>query len=168
MEKNQYIDKIAYKSSLPQQSIEQTLLLLDEGCTIPFIARYRKEKTGNLNEVQIADIRDLYISLQELVKRKEYILKSIEEQGKLSPELKRHIEECMDFNTLEDLYLPYKPKRHTKAQIAKEAGLEPLAEMIMLGQFSNRLSAQRFINDKIKSIDDAILGAQAIISETVS
>ena len=168
MEKNQYIDKIAYKSSLPQQSIEQTLLLLDEGCTIPFIARYRKEKTGNLNEVQIADIRDLYISLQELVKRKEYILKSIEEQGKLSPELKRHIEECMDFNTLEDLYLPYKPKRHTKAQIAKEAGLEPLAEMIMLGQFSNRLSAQRFINDKIKSIDDAILGAQAIISETVN
>ena len=168
MDKNQYIDKIAYKSSLPQQSIEQTLLLLDEGCTIPFIARYRKERTGNLNEVQIADIRDLYISLQELVKRKEYILKSIEEQGKLSPELKRHIEECMDFNTLEDLYLPYKPKRHTKAQIAKEAGLEPLAEMIMLGQFSNRLSAQRFINDKIKSIDDAILGAQAIISETVN
>lgn len=169
MERRQYIDKIAHRLSLSQQSIEQTLLLFDEGCTIPFIARYRKEKTDNLNEVQISEIQNFYNNLQELAKRKEFILKSIENQDKLSPELKKRIIECMDSNILEDLYLPYKPKRRTKAQMAREAGLEPFANLIMLGQLIDiPSSAQRFLNDKILSTADAIHGAQAIIAEAVS
>ena len=122
---------ISHSLSLPLQSVSAVLTLLNEGCTIPFISRYRKERTGGLDEVQITDISDLYDRLKELGKRKETILKTIREQEKLTPELETRIRACMDSTELEDIYLPYKPKRRTRAQIAREQGLEPLALAIM-------------------------------------
>ena len=122
---------ISHSLSLPLQSVSAVLTLLDEGCTIPFISRYRKERTGGLDEVQITDISELYDRLKELGKRKETILKTIREQEKLTPELEAKIRACMNSTELEDIYLPYKPKRRTRAQIAREQGLEPLALAIM-------------------------------------
>ena len=122
---------ISHSLSLSHKSVLAVLTLLDEGCTIPFISRYRKERTGNLDEVQITNISDLYNRLKELGKRKETILKTIREQEKLTPELEAKILACMDSTELEDIYLPYKPKRRTRAQIAREQGLEPLALAIM-------------------------------------
>ena len=122
---------ISHSLSLPLQSVSAVLTLLNEGCTIPFISRYRKERTGNLDEVQITDISELNDRLKELGKRKETILKTIREQEKLTPELEARIHACMDSTELEDIYLPYKPKRRTRAQIAREQGLEPLALAIM-------------------------------------
>ena len=122
---------ISHSLSLPLQSVSAVLTLLNEGCTIPFISRYRKERTGGLDEVQITDISELYDRLKELGKRKETILKTIREQEKLTLELEARIRACMDSTELEDIYLPYKPKRRTRAQIAREQGLEPLALAIM-------------------------------------
>ena len=122
---------ISHSLSLPLQNVSAVLTLLNEGCTIPFISRYRKERTGGLDEVQITDISELYDRLKELNKRKETILKTIREQEKLTPELEARIRACMDSTELEDIYLPYKPKRRTRAQIAREQGLEPLALAIM-------------------------------------
>ena len=122
---------ISHSLSLPLQSVSAVLTLLNEGCTIPFISRYRKERTGGLDEVQITDISEFYDRLKELGKRKETILKTIREQEKLTPELEARIRACMDSTELEDIYLPYKPKRRTRAQIAREQGLEPLALAIM-------------------------------------
>ena len=122
---------ISHSLSLPLQSVSAVLTLLNEGCTIPFISRYRKERTGGLDEVQITDISELYDRLKELGKRKETILKTIREQEKLTPELEARIRACMNSTELEDIYLPYKPKRRTRAQIAREQGLEPLALAIM-------------------------------------
>ena len=122
---------ISHSLSLPLQSVSAVLTLLNEGCTIPFISRYRKERTGGLDEVKITDISELYDRLKELNKRKETILKTIREQEKLTPELEARIRACMDSTELEDIYLPYKPKRRTRAQIAREQGLEPLALAIM-------------------------------------
>ena len=122
---------ISHSLSLPLQSVSAVLTLLNEGCTIPFISRYRKERTGGLDEVQITNISELYDRLKELGKRKETILKTIREQEKLTPELEAKIRACMDSTELEDIYLPYKPKRRTRAQIAREQGLEPLALAIM-------------------------------------
>ena len=166
---NIFAQLISKRLSLPTEGVENTLALLDLGCTIPFIARYRKERTGNLNEVQIAQISDAYDKLQELSKRKETILKTIEEQGKLTDDLRHRIEECWDATTLEDLYLPFKPKRRTKAQVAREQGLEPLATLIMLQRESHpERVAERFVNGDVKDIDSALKGAQDIIAETVS
>ena len=128
---------ISHSLSLPLRSVSAVLTLLDEGCTIPFISRYRKERTGNLDEVQITNISELYDRLKELGKRKETILKTIREQEKLTPELEAKIHACMDSSELEDIYLPYKPKRRTRAQIAREQGLEPLALAIMKGASPN-------------------------------
>ena len=128
---------ISHSLSLPLQSVSAVLTLLNEGCTIPFISRYRKERTGGLDEVQITDISELYDRLKELGKRKETILKTIREQEKLTPELEARIRACMDSTELEDIYLPYKPKRRTRAQIAREQGLEPLALAIMKGASPN-------------------------------
>ena len=128
---------ISHSLSLPLQSVWAVLTLLDEGCTIPFISRYRKERTGNLDEVQITNISELYNRLKELGKRKETILKTIREQEKLTAELEAKIWSCMDSTELEDIYLPYKPKRRTRAQIAREQGLEPLALAIMKGASPN-------------------------------
>ena len=128
---------ISHSLSLPLQSVSAVLTLLNEGCTIPFISRYRKERTGGLDEVQITNISELYDHLKELGKRKETILKTIREQEKLTPELEAKIRACMDSTELEDIYLPYKPKRRTRAQIAREQGLEPLALAIMEGASPN-------------------------------
>ena len=128
---------ISHSLSLSHKSVLAVLTLLDEGCTIPFISRYRKERTGNLDEVQITNISELNDRLKELGKRKETILKTIREQEKLTPELEAKILACMDSTELEDIYLPYKPKRRTRAQIAREQGLEPLALAIMKGASPN-------------------------------
>ena len=166
---NIFAQLISKQLNLPKEGVENTLALLDLGCTIPFIARYRKERTGNLNEVQIAQISDAYDKLKELAKRKETILKTIEEQGKLTDDLKHRIEECWDATTLEDLYLPFKPKRRTRAQVAREQGLEPLATLILLQRESHpERVAERYVRGEVKDADSAIKGAQDIIAEMVS
>ena len=166
---NIFAQLISKQLNLPEEGVENTLALLDLGCTIPFIARYRKERTGNLNEVQIAQISDAYDKLKELAKRKETILKTIEEQGKLTDDLKHRIEECWDATTLEDLYLPFKPKRRTRAQVAREQGLEPLATLILLQRESHpERVAERYVKGEVKDADSAIKGAQDIIAEMVS
>src|SRR3989304_672205 len=124
------LKKIAEEVGVTTRQTAQTLLLLEEGGTVPFIARYRKEATGNLDEVQIRDIAEKRVYYGELLERKGAILKSIEEQGKLGPEFRMKIEGCYEKNELEDLYLPYRPKRKTKATVAIEKGLEPLARFI--------------------------------------
>ena len=166
---NAFSAHIAHTLSLPERGVANTIELLDDGCTIPFISRYRKERTGNLDEVQIAEISNLYDKICELQKRKETILKTIEEQGKLTPELKKKINDCTESTELEDLYLPYKPKRRTRAQIAREQGLEPLATIIMMQREPNpRRAAERFVKGEIKDTESAIAGAKDIIAEMIS
>lgn len=160
---------IAKKLMLPEKQVENTILLLNEGCTIPFIARYRKERTGSLDEVQIAAISEQYAKMQELTKRKDTICKTIEEQDKLTADLKRKIEATWDATELEDIYLPFKPKRRTKAQIARENGLEPLAKILLLQREQQpEAVAKRFLKGDIKSVDEALAGAKDIIAETIS
>ena len=160
---------IAKRLMLPEKQVENTILLLNEGCTIPFIARYRKERTGSLDEVQIAAISEQYAKMQELIKRKDTICKTIEEQGKLTADLKRKIEATWDPTELEDIYLPFKPKRRTKAQIARENGLEPLATILLLQREQQpEAVAKRFLKGDIKSVDEALAGAKDIIAETIS
>ena len=155
--------------NISDKNILATLKLLSEDCTIPFISRYRKDATGNLDEVQIEQIAKLNAQFEELIKRKESILKSIEEQNALSPELKQRIEESFDLQELEDLYLPYKKRRKTKADTAKEKGLEPLAKMIM-SQKPNDLHslASKYLNPEIASVEDALQGARDIIAEWIN
>ena len=161
---------IAEALQLREGAVANTMTLLDEGATIPFIARYRKERTGGLDEVKIGLISDQYDRLRELAKRKETILKTIGEQGKLTPELQKQIEQTWNATELEDLYLPYKPRRRTRAQVAREQGLEPLAQVILLQRERNiEAVARRFVNDDmIETPEDAIAGAQDIIAETIS
>ncbi len=170
MEKTKIYSKIiAQNLSLAERSVENTLVLLDDGCTIPFISRYRKERTGRLDEVQITAICGLYDKLKEISKRKDTVIKTIEEQGKLTDELQRRIHDCWDANELEDIYLPFKPKRRTRAQIAREQGLEPLSAIIMLQRENNIESvAKRFVKGDVKDAEMAIKGAQDIIAEVVS
>jgi len=166
---NQIATLIAQTLNIKQQSVENTIALLDLGATIPFISRYRKERTGGLDEVQIAQISDLNEKFRDLAKRKETIAKTIEEQGKLSDELRQRIESCWNANELEDIYLPYKPKRRTRAQIAREQGLEPLANLLMLQRESNpKQAAQRFVKGDVKDAEQALQGAKDIIAEMVS
>ena len=149
--------------------VERTIGLLNEGATIPFISRYRKEVTGGLDEVQIGNIKDQLDKLTEIQKRKNSILSSIEEQGKLTPELKKRIEESWDSTEIEDLYLPYKPKRVTKAEIARKKGLEPLAKIIMIQNESNLLDrVKNFIKGEVKNTAEALQGARDIIAEWVN
>ena len=150
-----YATIIANRLELNQRQVEKTIELLEQGATVPFIARYRKEATGSLNEVQIAAIRDMLLKLKELDKRREAVLQSIEEQGKLTPELRRQIEAVESMTDLEDLYLPYRPKRRTRATIAIEKGYEPIADAIMKGQWGDWN-------------DEALSGARDIIAERVS
>ncbi len=160
---------IAKKLSIGVQSVENTLALLDEGCTIPFISRYRKERTHNLDEIQITAISDNYDKLKEISKRKETIVKTITELGKMTDELAEKIAGCWEANELEDIYMPFKPKRRTKSQVAREMGLEPLSTIIMMQRENNpENAAKRFLNDKVKDTAAAIKGAQDIIAETVS
>ena len=164
-----HISHIAKQLNLSEKQVINTQALLDSGATIPFISRYRKESTGSLDEVQIADIQKLIQYFTELQKRKESILKTIDEQGKLSKELEQTIKNCLSDVELEDLYLPYKPRRRTKADIAKEKGLENLAN-ILLKQQENKLDkvASTFLNDKVKNIDEALEGAKHIIAEWIN
>ena len=166
---NEYANIIATSLELNLTKVTNTLALLDEGCTIPFISRYRKEKTGGLDEVQIANISQWKDKLTELAKRKETICKTIDELGKLTPELKSRIDSTWDSTTLEDIYLPYKPKRRTRAQVARQQGLEPLAQTILLQREPNPQSVARaYVKGDVKDVEAAIKGAQDIIAETIS
>ena len=160
---------IAESLQLPLKSIENTLRLLNEGATIPFISRYRKEVTGGLDEVQIARIGELKEKHEELEKRKEYVLKSIGEQEKLTPELEKQIRDCRESNLLEDLYLPFKPKRQTKAEMARKKGLEGLASWLMTQQQAPVDSiATGYLKAEVPHIEDALQGARDIIAEWVN
>lgn len=166
---NLFAKRISDLLNINIKYVDNTLELLDSGCTIPFISRYRKERTGGLDEVQITQICELNERMKETAKRKETIIKTISEQGKLTPELEKRINECWEPEVLEDIYMPYKPKRRTRAQMARENGLEPLATIIMLQRDSApETTARRFINENVKSEEDAIKGALDIIAENVS
>jgi protein Tex len=149
--------------------IENTVKLLDEGATIPFISRYRKEVTGSLDEVQVGNIKTQYQKLQELEKRREAILKSIEEQGKMTDELKGRITKIYNLTELEDIYLPYKQKRKTRASMAREKGLEPLANELFTQKHKDvEALAAKFLNEQVETIEDALAGARDIIAERIS
>ena len=169
MEKNSFARLIAQQLNLQERAVDNTLALLDEGCTIPFISRYRKEPTGGLDEVQIAAISTQYERFKEIQKRKETVLKTIAEQDKLTPELEKRITDCWDATELEDIYLPYKPKRRTRAQVAREQGLEPLAKSLLLQRERDpERAAEKFVKGDVKDAEMAIKGAQDIIAEMVS
>jgi len=160
---------IASTLNIKESQVSKTVDLLESGATIPFISRYRKEVTGGLDEVQITAIKEQNDKLNELVKRRETILKSIEEQEKLTPELKNRIEKCWNSSELEDIYLPYKPKRQTRAEIARKKGLEPLANIIMLQQrIDVQSKAQAFVKGDVKDVKEAIAGACDIIAEQIN
>lgn len=166
---NQYSTIISQSLNIRAEQVEAVIELLDAGATIPFISRYRKEATGNLNEVQVAAVSDLYEKLKELQKRKETILKTIDGQGKLTEELRQRISQSWDATEIEDLYMPYKPRRRTRAQVAREHGLEPLAKVIMnQKEHYPDMAAQRFVKDEVKDVEQAIKGAQDIIAEDIS
>jgi uncharacterized protein len=171
MEKNIFAQLIAQQLGIKESQVAGTLMLLDEGCTIPFIARYRKERTGALDEVQITAISDRYEKLQEIQKRKDTVIKTITDLGKLTSDLEQRISACWDATELEDIYLPYKPKRRTRAQVAREQGLEPLAKLIMQQRERDperaALSQLSALHSQL-SVEEALKGAQDIIAETIS
>jgi uncharacterized protein len=163
--------QVAEELGIKVKQVTDTIELLDEGATVPFISRYRKEVTGSLDEVQVATIRDRIQQLRDLEKRKEAILKSIQEQGKLTPELEKKILAAETMSLLEDLYLPYKPKRRTKATIAREKGLEPLANKIFeQASFDLETEASQYIDSEkeVNSIEEALQGARDIIAEWIN
>lgn len=167
-----YIDPVTFvtqKSGFESRYIKNLLGLLDEGATIPFISRYRKEMTGSMDEVQVGQVREIYEQFKELEKRKKTVLESIEQQEKLTPELRKQIEHCTDLRELEDIYLPYKPKKQTRASKAKAKGLEPLAAMLMKqdnGEVWDK--AARFVKNDVENEEEALQGARDIIAEWVS
>ena len=166
MDKIQFIQQ---NISIQEKQINAVLQLLSEDCTIPFIARYRKDKTGNLGEVEIEQIQKLSKNFDEIQKRKESVLKSIEEQEKLTPELRAKIEQSFDLQEIEDLYLPFKKRRKTKADAAKEKGLEPLAKIIMAQKNGNiEQTAQNYLNKEVSSVEEALQGARDIIAEWIN
>ena len=169
MEQKIFAKLIAQRLGIAESGVAGTLTLLEEGCTIPFIARYRKERTGGLDEVKIAAISDQFDKLRELVKRKETIVKTITELEKMTPDLQQRIERCWDSTELEDIYLPYRPKRRTRAQVAREQGLEPLAIILLQQRERNpEAAAVRFVKDDVADVAAALKGAQDIIAEQVS
>ena len=160
---------IAASLQLTEKQIRNAIQLINEGATIPFISRYRKEMTDAMDEVQLADTKEQYDKLCELEKRKDTVLNAIDEQGKLSDELRMRIEKCWNSTELEDIYLPYKMKRRTKAEIAREKGLEPLAKMIMLqNAYDLQVLALPFVKNKVESVDDALNGAKDIMAEWIN
>ena len=157
---------IAQKVATAAINIQNTVQLLQEDCTIPFISRYRKDKTGNLDETQIEQIAKLQKEYEAILKRKEAIVKSIEEQNALTPELDKKIQQSFDLQELEDLYLPYKKKKRTKADVARENGLEPLAKIIMAQKNDDvDFLATQYLNDAILNEESALQGAREIIDE---
>lgn len=166
-----YASVIAQQLNIGTRQVQKTIELLEQGATVPFVARYRKEATGNLNEVQIAAIRDILLKLKEIDKRREAIMESIEEQGKMNDELKAQLLNAMTMTELEDLYLPYKPKRKTRASIATERGLKPLAEALRKQyQCDVEQLAEPYINQEkgVATVEEALAGARDIIAEEVS
>ncbi|NDV46632.1 RNA-binding transcriptional accessory protein [Paludibacter sp. 221] len=165
----QFIKLISDSLQLSEKQIRNAIQLLNEGATIPFISRYRKEMTGGMDEVLLAEAKELYEKLCELAKRKETVLSTIAEQGKLTDELKSRIENCWNMTELEDIYLPYKPKRRTRAEIAREKGLEPLAKMLMK-QNSDDIErlALGFVKESVENVEDALKGARDIIAEWIN
>lgn len=164
-----YIKSIASALDVKEWQVEHCVGLFEEGATVPFISRYRKERTGALDEVQVAEIKFHYQKFLELDKRKQAILSGISEQGKLTPELESEIRHCVDSQTLEDLYLPYKPKRRTRASIAKEKGLEPLAVKMMTLQVERFADfVKSFVGDKVKDSEEALQGARDIVAENIA
>ena len=167
-----FIDPVVFlagKTGIEQKYIRHLIHLTEEGATIPFIARYRKEMTGNMDEVKIAEIREMYVRFQELEKKKGSVMETIRQQGKLTDRLEQQIRECQDLQTLEDIYLPFKPKRQTRAAKAKEKGLEPLAAILMKqenGDVEGR--ATRFVRGEVKDEAEALQGARDIIAEWVN
>jgi uncharacterized protein len=160
---------VAKKLGLHEWQVENTIRLMDGGATIPFISRYRKEMTGSLDEVKLMHIKEEYERLKELDSRKEAVIKSIEEQEKMTPELRQRIDGAATMAELEDIYLPYRPKRRTRATIAKEKGLEPLASAILEQKLNDpALKAEEFLNDDVKTVEEAISGASDIIAEWIS
>lgn len=166
---NIFTKKIALELNISEHSVGNTLQLIEEGCTIPFISRYRKERTGSLDEVQVSQISNLNNKFKDLLKRKETIVKTIKGSLKMTPELEKRISDCWDATLLEDIYLPYKPKRRTKAQIAHEQGLEPLAKIIMMQKERDPSTiAQKYVKGDVKDIEMALNGAKDIIAENIS
>lgn len=160
---------ISQALQIPEKQVEHTITLLEEGATIPFISRYRKEMTGGLDEVQIGNIKQQLDKLTELKKRKDFIISSIEEQGMMSDELKQRILSSWDSTVIEDIYLPYKPKRMTKAEVARKRGLEPLAKILMAQNEATPLRrAQMFVKGEVKTPEDALQGARDIIAEWIN
>ena len=169
MEQKVFAKIIAQRLGIAENNVAGTLALLEEGCTIPFIARYRKERTGGLDEVKIAAISDQFDKLKEMAKRKETIVKTITELEKMTPELQQRIDQCWEATELEDIYLPYRPKRRTRAQVAREQGLEPLAKILLLQRERDpEAAAARFVVGEVSDVAAAIKGAQDIIAEQVS
>ena len=165
----QFVKMIAAAMKLQEHRVENTLKLLQGGATIPFISRYRKEATGGMDEVQISEINDRYEKLCELAKRKETIISTIEEQGKITAELRNRIDNCWDSTELEDIYLPFKPKRKTRAEAARQKGLEPLAIILMMQRENNLMTkAAQFVKGDVKDEEDALKGARDIIAEQVN
>ena len=166
---NLYVNHICSLLSINKWQAEHCIQLLEEGATIPFISRYRKERTGSLDEVQVAEIKHYFTKFLDLDKRKESVLSSIEEQNKLTEELKNEIENCVELQRLEDIYLPFRPKRRTRASIAKEKGLEPLASKIFSFESkSPEKDALQFTGESVKDVQEALSGARDIISEWIS
>lgn len=169
MDKERYFKIIAERLGHHLWQVENTIRLIDDGATIPFISRYRKEMTGSLDEVQIAHIRDEYVKLTETGKRREAIIKSMQEQGVMTPELEARLAEAVTVTELEDIYLPYRPKRRTRASMAREKGLEPLAIQLLKQEAGDFLiMAESFLSDEVKSVEEALQGARDIIAERVN
>lgn len=171
IEQMRHEERIAQELAIHSKQVMATITLLDEGATVPFISRYRKEVTGSLDDLQVAAIRDRIQQLRDLDSRREAILKSIKEQEKLTPELEKKINEALTMSALEDLYLPYKPKRKTKASVAKEKGLEPLANKLLeQTSFDPQLEAEKYIDTEkgVENIEEALQGARDIIAETIN
>ena len=163
------IQLIAQRLNLREKQVEQTIALLDEGATIPFISRYRKEATGGLDEVAVAAVAEQHRQLDELEHRKAFVLETIEAQGALTDELRARITACWDATEIEDIYLPFKPKRRTRAQMAREKGLEPLAQRLLLRPHSDpEQEAEGFLTDEVGTVDEALQGARDIIAEQIS
>ena len=163
------IQLIAQRLNLREKQVEQTIALLDEGATIPFISRYRKEATGGLDEVAVAAVAEQHRQLDELEHRKAFVLETIEAQGALTDELRARITDCWDATEIEDIYLPFKPKRRTRAQMAREKGLEPLAQRLLLRPNSDpEQEAEGFLTDEVGTVDEALQGARDIIAEQIS
>ena len=167
--KNIYINSIAQRLGVKEWQVENCVKLFEEGATIPFISRYRKERTGGLDDVAVAEVRHWHDVFVEMDKRKETVLETIGQAGALTADLRLKIENCVDARELEDIYLPYRPKRRTRATAAKEAGLEPLADRMYNVTLADPTEfARKFVGDKVASVEDALAGARDIIAERIS